>query len=299
MQSMKKRRGITSLEMRVFPYILIAPNFLLFQLFGTLPALFGVYYSLTEWSGIGEPVFVGMENYLRMMQDTKFWESMLRTCVYVVISLPLIMAVPLLLASMLVKEIRARGLFRAIFYWPSMISYIVVGISFKFIFGDNTGIINYLLELFGQAKIGWLTENATAMAVVILATVWSRSGCYMITYISGLQSIPESYYEAAEVDGASGIRQFFRITLPLLKPTPFLVMILALIDLFKAYGLIISLTDGGPGAGTKFAVQYIYEQAFLKQNLGYASTLSMVLFGIMAVITMIQFYVNKGGAVGD
>ena len=291
MQSMKKRRGITSLEMRVFPYILIAPNFLLFQLFGTLPALFGVYYSLTEWSGIGEPVFVGMENYLRMMQDTKFWESMLRTCVYVVISLPLIMAVPLLLASMLVKEIRARGLFRAIFYWPSMISYIVVGISFKFIFGDNTGIINYLLELFGQAKIGWLTENATAMAVVILATVWSRSGCYMITYISGLQSIPESYYEAAEVDGASGIRQFFRITLPLLKPTTFLVMILALIDLFKAYGLIISLT--------KFAVQYIYEQAFLKQNLGYASTLSMVLFGIMAVITMIQFYVNKGGAVGD
>ena len=299
MQSMKKRRGITSLEMRVFPYILIAPNFLLFQLFGTLPALFGVYYSLTEWSGIGEPVFVGMENYLRMMQDTKFWESMLRTCVYVVISLPLIMAVPLLLASMLVKEIRARGLFRAIFYWPSMISYIVVGISFKFIFGDNTGIINYLLELFGQAKIGWLTENATAMAVVILATVWSRSGCYMITYISGLQSIPESYYEAAEVDGASGIRQFFRITLPLLKPTTFLVMILALIDLFKAYGLIISLTDGGPGDGTKFAVQYIYEQAFLKQNLGYASTLSMVLFGIMAVITMIQFYVNKGGAVGD
>ena len=104
---------------------------------------------------------------------------------------------------------------------------------------------------------------------------------------------------AAPASGASGIRQFFRITLPLLKPTTFLVMILALIDLFKAYGLIISLTDGGPGAGTKFAVQYIYEQAFLKQNLGYASTLSMVLFGIMAVITMIQFYVNKGGAVGD
>lgn len=285
--------------MRVFPYILIAPNFLIFTLFITLPALFGVYYSLTEWSGIGEPVFVGMENYLHMMQDTKFWESMLRTCVYVVISLPLIMAVPLLLANMLVKEIRARGLFRAIFYWPSMISYIVVGISFKFIFGDNTGVINYLLELFGQAKIGWLTENATAMAVVILATVWSRSGFYMITYISGLQSIPESYYEAAEVDGASGLRQFFRITLPLLKPTTFLVMILALIDLFKAYGLIISLTGGGPGAGTKFAVQYIYEQAFLKQDLGYASALSMVLFGIMAVFTMVQFCVNKGGAVGD
>lgn len=294
-----KKLGITSLEMKVIPYVLIAPNFLIFTLFIVLPAFFGLYYSFTEWSGLGTPDFIGLQNYIKMFNDHKFWQSMGRTCLYVVISLPLIMSIPLLLANLLVKQIRCRGFFRAVFYWPSMISYIVVGISFKFIFGDNTGIINYLLELFGGQSVGWLTQNATAMLVVILATVWSRSGFYMITYISGLQSIPESYYEAAEVDGASSLTRFFRITLPLLKPTTFLVMVLALIDLFKAYGLVISLTGGGPGAATKFAVQYIYEEAFTKQNLGYASALSMMLFAVMAVFTLIQFKVNKGGAVNE
>lgn len=295
----KKQPGLRSLEMRVIPYVLIAPNALIFALFIALPAVFGFGFSLTEWTGIGEPVFVGLQNYAKLFADTKFWAAMGRTCVYVALCLPLIMAIPLFLANLLIKEIRCRGFFRAAFYWPSMISYIVVGISFKFIFGDNTGVINYLLELFGGARVGWLTEKGMAMAVVVLATVWSRAGFYMITYISGLQSIPESYYEAAKVDGASGSQRFFKITLPLLRPTTFLVMVLALIDLFKAYGLVISLTDGGPASATKFAVQYIYEQAFQRMNLGYASALSMVLLVIMAVFTVIQFTVSKGGAVND
>ena len=299
MTTKKKQPGLRSLEMRVIPYVLIAPNALIFALFIALPAMFGFGFSLTEWTGIGDPAFVGLQNYQTLLADAKFWAAMGRTCVYVALSLPLIMAIPLFLANLLIKEIRCRGFFRAAFYWPSMISYIVVGISFKFIFGDNTGVINYLLELFGGARIGWLTEKGTAMAVVVLATVWSRAGFYMITYISGLQSIPESYYEAAKVDGASGRQRFFKITLPLLKPTTFLVLVLALIDLFKAYGLVISLTDGGPASATKFAVQYIYEQAFQKLNLGYASALSMVLLMIMAVFTVIQFAVNKGGAVND
>lgn len=299
MTTRKKQPGLRSWEMRVIPYVLIAPNALIFALFIALPAVFGFGFSLTEWTGIGDPVFVGLQNYQTMLADAKFWAAMGRTCVYVALALPLIMAIPLFLANLLIKEIRCRGFFRAAFYWPSMISYIVVGISFKFIFGDNTGVINYLLELFGSARVGWLTEKGTAMAVVVLATVWSRAGFYMITYISGLQSIPESYYEAAKVDGASGRQRFFKITLPLLKPTTFLVMVLALIDLFKAYGLVISLTDGGPASATKFAVQYIYEQAFQRMNLGYASALSMVMLVIMAVFTVVQFAVNKGGAVND
>ncbi len=293
------KNSLTSWKVKIFPYVLVAPNALIFSLFIALPALFGFWFSLTKWTGLGGAEFIGLENYITLLADKKFWESMLRTCLYVVISLPLIMSVPLLLAYMLIKEIRGRGFFRSLFYWPSMISYIVAGISFKFIFGDTTGIINYLLELFGGQKVGWLIEGSTAMAVVILATLWSRSGFYMVAYISGLQSIPNSYYEAAQIDGASSRYSFFNITLPLLRPTTFLVMILALIDLFKAYGLVISLTDGGPGSATKFAVQYIYEQAFEKLNLGYASALSMVLFFIMAIFTAIQFRMNKGGAVGE
>ncbi len=299
MQKVKKQKSLTSWKVKVFPYVLIAPNALIFSLFIVLPAIFGFYYSLTEWKGLGDPVFIGFQNYIELLGDEKFWEAMLRTCYYVLLALPLIMAIPLLLGYLLIKEIKARGFFRAAFYWPSMISYIVAGISFKFIFGDNTGVINYLLEIFGAQKVEWLTDGTMALIVVVLATVWSRSGFYMVTYIAGLQSIPESYYEAAQVDGASPLKQFFSITLPLLKPTTFLVMILALIDLFKAYGLVIALTGGGPGASTKFAVQYIYEQAFDVLNLGYASALSMVMFFTMAIFTLIQFSVNKGGSVSD
>lgn len=287
------------MERRVIPYILIAPNALIFILFIAVPALFGLRYSLTEWSGIGTAEFVGLGNYVQMFQDTRFWYSMSRTCIYTLVSLPLIMIFPLMLAQLLIKEIRFRGFFRAAFYWPSMLSYIVVGCSFKFIFGDNTGVINYLLEVFGAEPVGWLTQGATAMAVVILATTWSRTGFYMVLYISGLQNISESYYEAAVMDGASGWQRFRYITLPLLKPTTFMVILLGFIDLFKAYGLVISLTDGGPASATKFAVQYIYEQAFQRQKLGYASALSMTLFVILAVVTVILFFVNKGGAIDD
>lgn len=282
---------------KIFPYILIAPNALIFAIFIVIPACCGFYFSLTEWKGIGTPEFIGLANYVKVFEDAKFWKSFIRTCIYVVLSLPLIMVIPLMLASLMVKEIRYRGFFRAAFYWPTMISYIVVGISFKFLFGDNTGVINFLITLVGGNKVEWLTDSTMAMLVVVLATVWCRSGFYMVNYISGLQSVPLSYYEAAKVDGASSVQQFFYITLPLIKPTSFLVMILGLIDLFKAYGLVISLTGGGPGTATKFVVQYVYEKAFRQQEMGYASALSMVLLVVMAGFTILQFKANKGGQV--
>lgn len=285
------------MERKIFPYLLIAPNALIFIIFIVIPACFGFYFSLTEWKGIGAPEFIGVANYVKAFGDAKFWRSFSRTSLYVVASLPLIMIVPLMLANLMVKEIRGRGFFRAAFYWPSMISFIVVGISFKFIFGDNTGIVNYLLSVFNGFRVEWLTNQTTAMLVVVLATVWCRSGFYMVTYISGLQSVPLSYYEAARVDGASSIQQFRYITLPLIKPTTFLVMILGLIDLFKAYGLVISLTNGGPGTATKFVVQYVYEKAFRQQEMGYASALSMILLVVMACFTVMQFKVNKGGQI--
>ena len=285
--------------MKIFPYILIAPNALIFILFIAVPAVFGFYFSLTEWKGIGEPVFVGFANYVRAFHDAKFLQSLLRTSIYVLISLPLVMALPLILASLMVREFHLRGFFRAAYYWPSMISYIVAGISFKFIFGDNTGIINYLITLFGGGKVEWLTNPFNAMLVVVLANLWSRAGFYMVLYISGLQSISTSYYEAANIDGATNTQQFFYITLPMLKPTTFMVLILGLIDLFKAYGLVISLTGGGPGAATKFVVQYIYEKAFSEFSMGYASALSMIMLVVMAIFTISQFKLNRGGQINE
>ncbi len=294
-----KRSSIASTEMKIFPYVMIAPNLLIFLIFIAVPAVFGLVYSLTDWGGIGELNFIGFANYAELFTDRRFWISMRQTFLYAIISLPLIMVVSLLLATLLVKSIHGRGFFRAVFYWPSMISYIVVGLLFQFIFGDSTGIINYLLSTMGLPEVTWFTNSITAMAVVVLATVWSRTGFYMVTFISGLQSIDDTYYEAAEVDGASPMRKFFSITLPLLKPTMFLVMILSFIDLFKQYGLVITMTNGGPAGATKFAVQYIYEEAFQKFRLGYASALSMVTMLILAILTLLQFKLNNGGAIDD
>lgn len=295
----QKKTSITSAEMKIFPYLLILPNLLIFAIFIATPAVFGIFYSLTDWGGIGEMNLIGLANYAKLLRDTRFWISIRQTFLYAIIALPLIMAIPLLLATQVVKNIRCKGLFRAVFYWPSMISYIVVGLLFQFIFGDSTGVINYLLSRLGMREVSWFTQDVTAMAVVILASVWSRSGFYMVTFISGLTSIDDTYYEAADVDGASNLQKFWSITLPLLKPTMFLVMILGFIDLFKQYGLVLTLTNGGPAGATKFAVQYIYEEAFQRFDLGYASALSMVLLVILAALTLVQFRLNKGGAVDE
>lgn len=295
----KKKKSAMSLERKIFPYLLILPNFFIFAAFIAVPAVFGFVYSLTDWGGIGDLNFIGFDNYVKLFHDTRFWISIRQTFIYSFISIPLIIAIPLLLAVLLVKNLYGRSFFRAVFYWPSMISYIVVGLLFQFIFGDSTGIVNYLLTRIGGHSVNWFTNSVSAMAVVIIASVWSRSGFYMVTFISGLTAIDDTYYEAAEVDGASSFKQFTSITLPLLKPTIFLVMILGFIDLFKQYGLVLTMTNGGPAGATKFAVQYIYEEAFKKFHLGYASALSMVLVLILAVLTILQFKVNKGGAIND
>lgn len=295
----KKRKNGVSLERKLFPYVMIAPNLFIFTVFIAVPAVNGLIYSLTDWSGIGELNFIGLENYAEVFGDRRFWISLRQTSIYTLCSLPLIVGIPLLLAVLLTKELKGRGFFRAVFYWPSMISYIVVGLLFQFIFGETTGIINYLLSLVGMNSVGWFVNKTTAMGIVILASVWSRSGFYMVTFISGLQSIDETYYEAAMVDGAGNWKLFRSITVPLLKPTIFLVLILGFIDLFKQYGLVVTLTNGGPAGATKFAVQYIYEEAFQKFHLGYASALSMVLLVILAVITALQFKVTRGGAINE
>ena len=235
MSDLKKNRNkISSLEMRVFPYAMVLPNLLIFTLFIAIPVFLGTYYSLTNWKGIGAPTFIGFANYEKIFRDTRFWKSFWATCRYTVFSLPLIMSVPLLLAVLMTKEIKLRGMFRAIYYWPSMISPIIVGLTFRFIFGDSTGVINYLLSLIGIGKVELLTNQTNALWVVIFVSIWSYSGFYMVNYISGLQSIPESYYEAATVDGANRWQKLLHITLPCIRSIIIVVLITRIGGLMQA-----------------------------------------------------------------
>ena len=292
-------RRATAWQRRLFPYAMIAPNALIFLCFILIPAGIGIYYSLTDWAGLGAYRFIGLGNYRLALRDPQFWNSLWRTLHYALVAIPLLLSLPLACAILLTREIRGRALYRAALYWPSMISFIVAGIAFRFLFNDDSGLINYLLSRLGRAGLPWLTERSHALAVVVLATLWSRTGFYMVIFVAGLQNIPESYYEAARVDGASAARRFRSITLPLLRPTTFMVLMLGLIDLFKVYGLVIALTTGGPARGTTFIVQFIYETAFADNRLGYASALSVMLMIIVGILAVGQFVIGRGGEIRD
>ncbi|MBE3578615.1 MAG: sugar ABC transporter permease [Caldanaerobacter subterraneus] len=294
---MEKSYTMYKLEKKLIPYLFLLPNLLIFGIFVIFPAFFGLYYSFTNFDGLFKMDFIGFKNYINIFHDTLFWHSFLRTTIYALVVVPLIYVGALGTAILLTQKIILKGIFRAIIYWPTMVSFIVVGLIWKWIFGDSFGVLNYFLELIGKQPIPWLSNGFFANITVIIATLWSRIGFYMVIFLAALESIPTVYYEAADIDGASPIRKFFNITLPLLKPTSLLVIILSLIDAFKAFPLILALTGGGPGRDTTYVVQHIYQFAFIKTKMGYASAMSVILFLVIAVLTWLQFKVARGGEI--
>lgn len=284
-----------SVEQKVFPYLLLLPTMLIFGLFLFYPALNGLFISFHKWDGINPQQFIGLKNYIKLATDKSFISSFVRTMVYTGITVPCIFASSLMLALLLTRRIKGSNFFRAVFYWPTMISTIVVGLSWRFLLGEDFGLINYLLTLVGRSPVKWLTNANAAMGVVIFVTTWNMAGYYMVMFISGIKAISESYYEAADIDGATFWQQFRYITLPLLKPTSLLVIVLSTVNVIKSYPLIHALTQGGPAGSTKFMVQIIQETGFQKNQMGYACAMTTILFAILAVLTVIQFKLNKGG----
>lgn len=295
-KSAKNTYRITKFKRAITPYLFVLPNVVIFATFIVIPAILGLVYSLNEYDGLNDMEFIGFENYRVLLSDMEFWQALGRTFLYAGTVVPLLIACSLGIAMLLVQEIRFKSLFRAVFYWPVMISFIIVGLTWKWIFGSSFGILNYALEQAGISPVGWLTDPYWAKMSVVIATLWSRIGFYMVIFIAGLQAIPTDYYEAARIDGASRSRIFIGITLPLLKPTSLLVLILTLIDAFKQYPLMFALTSGGPGKETTYMVQYIYQTGFEKLELGLASAMSVVLFAIIGLFTFIQFRLARGGS---
>lgn len=287
-----------SLERKVFPYLMLLPMIVIFGVFLFYPALNGLWISFTKWDGINAQEFVLFDNYIKLAGDSDFWRSFIRTMVFTLISVPGIYVAALGLALLLTRAIKGSNLFRAIFYWPTMISSIVVGLSWRFLLGEF-GVINYIISLFGGEKISWLTQPTAAMGVIIFVTVWSMSGYYMVMFVAGIKAISQDYYEASEIDGAGFWQQFWYITLPLPKATSLLVLVLSTVTVIKTYPLVVALTDGGPAGATKFMVQIIQETGFEKSQMGYACAMTMVLFVVLAVLTSVQFKLNKGGSEGE
>ncbi len=284
-----------SFEQKIFPYLLLLPTIVIFAVFLFYPAVNGFWISLTKWDGINPQEFVGLDNYQKLLTDSSFWASFRHTIFFTVITVPGIMVSALGLAMLLTREIKGSNFFRAVFYWPIMISTIVVGLSWRFLFGEEFGVINYVITACGGQNVKWLTDSKLAMFIVIFVSIWSMAGYYMVMFIAGIKSISETYYEAARIDGATGWQQFRFITLPLLKPTTLLVMVLSTVNVIKTYPLVYALTKGGPAGATKFMVQMIQETGFEKSKMGYACAMTMVLFVLLALLTAVQFRLNRGG----
>lgn len=285
-----------SFERKLFPYLMLLPMIVIFGVFLFYPALNGLKISFMKWDGINPQEFVGLKNYSKLLGDKAFWRAFARTIAFTAMAVPGIYVAALGLALLLTREVKGSDFFRAVFYWPTMISSIVVGLSWRFLLGEDFGVINYMITTLGKSPVKWLTDPKIAMGVIVFVTVWSLAGYYMVMFVAGIEAIPRDYYEAAQIDGASFWQQFRFITLPLLKATSLLVLVLSTVTVIKTYPLVYALTKGGPAGATKFMVQYIQETGFEKSQMGYACAMAMVLFAVLAALTIAQFKLNKGGS---
>jgi ABC-type sugar transport system permease subunit len=277
----------------LIPYIFIAPNVVVFAVFMFVPILFAFYISLNEWTLIGYPTFVGLGNYLDMLEDSEFLRAFYNTGVYTLGTVPTSIALGLVVALGLNRKLPGRTLLRSIFFVPVIISLVAVALIASWIFNDNYGIINAALSAVGIGDVPWLSSARWAMISLIIATLWIRLGFNMVIYLAALQSIPTELYDAARVDGASGWRRFRHITWPLLGPTTFLLVIINIIYSLHVFDLIYVMTGGGPGFSTTVLVQYIYQMAFTEGQMGYASAIGVVLYLLLLIFTVFQWRVTR------
>ena len=291
MKKQKRRAAVTAL-------IFILPFFILFTLFTVYPIIQGVWVSLNKWSMMGRQSYIGLENFEKLFSDSKFWDSLKHTCFFVVICAPLIVVASLALAIMANRPVKYRKFLRISYYMPGVLSVSVASFVSKYTFAPYRGLINGILKFFGLVNTTneplWFMSTNLSWVVIIIMTIWWTLGFPMLLYLAALQDISGEIMEAAAVDGATPKQQLFHITLPLLKPTVFLVTMLQIIACFKAFGQIRLITGGGPANTTRPLIQYIYEQAFDKNKLGYASAMSYVLFAILVIFTLAQMRLQKG-----
>jgi len=269
-------------------YLFILPAVLGLVLFSLGPIVASGYLSLTDYSLLTPPNWVGLANYQAILSDPFFWQSLKVTATYVAVGLPLYTVASLLVALLMNQRVRGIGLFRTIFYLPSVISGVAVALLWRWLFNPDYGLLNIILSFFGFPAIDWLGTTATALPSLIGMGLWGI-GADMLVYLAGLQGIPTDLYEAAEIDGGSWWSTFWRITLPLLTPVLFFNVVLRIIYLFQWFVEPAVVTNGGPDNSTLSYVLYLYRNAFSYLQMGYGAALAWILFAIVLVLTLLTF----------
>ncbi len=264
-------------------------------IFLIIPMLASLVLTFYEWDPLIPTrfIFLGLENYQTLIKDGDFWDALRHTLFFIVGYIPLVLVSGLGVALLMNQKLIGRTFFRGAFFMPVISAWVAVALMWTWIFNPKFGIINYLLGLIGITGPAWLYDPNWAMPAIILTSVWKDTGFIMILFLSSLQSIPNEYYEAAALDGANNWAKFRYITLPLLSPTVFFTLIISLINSFQVFDQVWIMTEGGPAGATTVLVQQIVNNSFRYGRMGYAATLSWVLFLIVFAVTIFQTRMQK------
>jgi ABC-type sugar transport system permease subunit len=279
-------------------WLLLLPALVIFALYRVIPLLWNAVLSLQFWSPTKPAEFAGLFHYEEMfVYDDVFWEALYNTFRFM-LTAPIAIVIALLLALMVNSRIRGRGIYRTIIFLSYPLMVVAVGIIWRWLYDQRVGLINYALRSFGiiDEPIAFLESYGTALPSVIVAAIWQIVGFFMIILLTGLQSIPQNLYEAASIDGASRWSQFWRITLPLLRPSIFLCFVIGIIASFTSFDLIYVMTGGGPGHATELLITYIYKAAFTLTQFDYAGALTVVMFLLFVGIALLGNLLVGGDA---
>lgn len=296
-----KRANATSLRFRLTHrqaealtgVAMAAPWIIGFVVFVAGPMIASLYLAMTRWDLFTPPRFLGLDNFTVLLTDDNlFWTSFRVTTMYAVFSVPIQIAVGLILAQLLNQRIRLLGMFRSIYYLPSVLSGVSIAIMFRWIFGTQYGLLNGALKLLGIEPVSWLGDPNIVLISFILMSVWG-SGANMLIYLGALQGVPTELYEAAEVDGAGAFSRFFKITVPMITPVIFFTLINGIIISLQEFQTPFILTDGGPANSSLFIVLYLYRNAFQWFKMGYASAIAWIIFAYVLVLSLLVLRSSK------
>ncbi len=267
----------------------LMPNLIGFLVFTLIPVFATAFLSFTKWDLLGEIQLVGLDNYARLLSSKRFGQAMANTLYYTVGTVPLSIFLALCLSVLMNRKIRGIYLYRTIYYLPVVSSGVAIALLWKFIYADNVGLLATVFRMLGLESPKWITSTRWSMTSIIIMSIWKGLGGIIVLLLAGLQGISPSYYEAARIDGANGRQQFFRITVPMITPTLFFQVVMSIIGSFQVFEQTAILTEGGPGFSSTSIVYYIYTAGFQDLKFGYACTMSMILFLIILVVTVLQW----------
>jgi len=292
---MEKESFLQQLNKQKISYLFIALPFTLFFIFQLAPLFISFLLSFTKYDVVHAPKFVGLANYKAIiLNDSLFWKALGNTCLYVVGVVPVGVILSLLLAVAIDQKIKFKNFFKSIFFLPTVTAIVAVSVIWKWLYaGEKYGLINFFLMKFGIQPIDWLASPTWTLPAIIIMSIWAGLGYSMILFLTGLQTIPEVMYEAAEIDGAGFWTKFFHVTLPLLKPTIVFVTMMSFIFSFQVFEQVYIMTGGQGGIGGVLnsaltIVAYLYDKGFQKFQMGYASALAYIIFFCIFMLTMIN-----------